>query len=102
MVAQLTQNSIKESTKPIVVKAFATWCPHCTKMKPIFEKLESELGKKYIFSEFDVDKSPELTQQLNVVSLPTFIFIKNKKEVGRIIGEMAESELKENIEKYLG
>ncbi len=102
MVTQLTENVIKESNKPIVVKAFATWCPHCAKMTPIFEQLENELGKKYLFTEFDVDKYPELTKQFNVTSLPTFIFIKNKAEVGKVIGEMSQSELKENIEKYLG
>lgn len=102
MVTQFTQNTATEATKPIVVKAFATWCPHCTKMKPIFETAEKELGKKYLFTEFDVDKSQDLTQKLNVTSLPTFIFIKNKKEVGRAIGEMTQDELKDIIEKYLG
>lgn len=56
MVTQLTQNTIKESAKPIIIKAFATWCPHCAKMKPIFEQLEKELGQEYIFAEFDNDK----------------------------------------------
>ncbi len=101
MVTQLIQNTVKESAKPIIIKAFATWCSHCAKMKPIFEALEKELGQKYMFAEFDVDKFPELTEQFNVVSLPTFIFIKNKKETGRTLGEMPESELKQNIEKYL-
>ncbi len=102
MITQLTENTIKESTQPIIIKASATWCPHCANMKPIFEKLEKELGKKYIFAEFDVDELPDLTEQFNITALPTFIVIKNKKEVGRIIGEMAQKELKENIEKYLG
>ena len=102
MVMQLTENIIKESNQPVVIKAFASWCPHCAIMKPIVEELEKELGQKYSFAEFDVDNDPELTQQFNVASLPTFIFIKNKTEVGRVIGEMSKSELKENIEKYLG
>ena len=102
MVTQLTQNTIKESTKPLVIKAFASWCSHCAKMKPIFEQLEKELGQQYIFTEFDVDKDPEFTQQFNVTSLPTFIFIKNKAEVERTVGEMSESEFKATIEKYLG
>ncbi len=102
MVIQVTKDVITQSTKPIVIEAFAAWCPHCAKMKPLFEQLENELGKKYIFAEFDVDKVPELTQQFKVASLPTFIFIKNKKEVGKVIGEITQDELKKNIEKYLG
>ena len=101
MIVELKQNVIKESTKPIIIKAFATWCPHCANMKKIYEKLEIELGKKYVFTEFDVDNSPELSQQFNVTSLPTFIFIKDGQEVGRTLGEMSEGVLKEDIENYL-
>lgn len=101
MVISLEQDVIEKSTKPIIIKAFATWCPHCTKMKPIFQALEKELGAKYMFTEFDTDKSQDLTDQFNISSLPTFIFIKNKNEVGREIGEMSSAELKKHIERYL-
>lgn len=101
MAIQLTQDTIKQSTKPIIIKAFATWCSHCAAMKPIFERLENELGQKYIFAEFDIDAFPELTQHFNVTSLPTFIFIKNKAEAGRTVGEMTQNELEENIKKHL-
>ncbi len=101
MVVQATQNLIKESSKPIVIKAFATWCPHCAKMSPIFEKLEKELNNKYTFAEFDTDQSPEFVQEFNISSLPTFIFIKNKQDMGRVIGEMTQNDLKAAIEKYL-
>jgi thioredoxin 1 len=102
MIIQLKQSTTREANKPMVIKAFATWCSHCAVMKPLFEQLSRELGDKYLFAEFDVDASPELTHQFNVASLPTFIFVKDKKEVGRITGEMAQADLKENIENYLG
>jgi thioredoxin len=102
MVIQLTQKTVKESDKPIIISAFATWCPHCTKMKPIFENLSDELGKKYIFAEFDVDEFPKLTKQFDVQGLPTFIFIRDKEEIARIIGELPAGEFKKNINKYLG
>ena len=101
MVEQLTADSVQKSHRPIVIMAFATWCPHCAKMEPLFKQLDNELGKKYMFATFDVDQFPELTQQFNVVSLPTFIFIKDKKEVARVIGEMTQADLKMNIEKNL-
>ncbi len=102
MVIQLKADSIKESTKPMVIKAFASWCPHCAVMKPIFEQLEQDLGKQYIFAEFDIDKAPELTQQFAITSIPAFIFIKNKSEVGRVVGEMPQDELTDAIKKNLG
>lgn len=101
MVIQLTNDTVEKSTKPVVIKAFASWCPHCAIMKPHFAALEKEFGSKYIFAEFDIDQFPELTDKFKVEYLPTFIFIKNKKEVGRISGEMPTEDLKKLIERYL-
>ncbi len=101
MVIQLKQDTLEQSTKPIIIDAFASWCPHCTKMRPIFEELEKEFGDRFSFAAFDVDESPELAEQLNVMSLPTFIFIKDKKEVRREMGEIPHDDLKKFIETYL-
>ncbi len=101
MPLQLTQKLIEESNKPLIVKAFATWCPHCAAMKPIYEQLEQELGKSYTFTEFDIDQFPDLTSLLKITALPTFIFMKDEKEGGRIVGETSYDELKEGIEQYL-
>lgn len=101
MVTELTATTIKESTKPIIIKAFATWCPHCAKMKPLYEALEKELGQKYLFTELDVDKFPELAAHYNILGLPTFVFVKNQKEVGRVIGEVSDYELRQKIDENL-
>jgi thioredoxin 1 len=97
MVQTLTQDIINTSTKPIIIKAYATWCPHCAKMKPIYEALEKELGQQYTFTEFDVDQAKDLVKQFAITSLPTFITMKNKQEVGRVIGEMSQESLKKFI-----
>ena len=102
MVVALSQDIIEKSTKPIVIKAFASWCPHCAKMKPIFEQLAKELGQKYTFAEFDTDEAANFTKQFKIQFLPTFIFIKNKSEAGRETGEMSADDLKELIQKHLG
>ena len=97
----LTKDIIEKSTKPIIMKASAAWCPQCVRMEPIFKELERTLGEKYTFLELDLSKSPELGAQYKVKSLPTFIFIKNRKEVGRELGAKSYDTLKKLIEKYL-
>lgn len=101
MVQSLTTSASKTIAKPTIIKAFATWCPHCAKMKPIFETLEKKHGSTIDFVEFDTDASPDLVAQFQVTSLPTFIFIKNGKEVNRIEGELPQEELDAEITKYL-
>lgn len=101
MATQLKQDTIEKATKPVIIEAFASWCPHCTKMRPIFDELEKEFGQKYIFAEFDVDEFENFTSQFNITSLPTFIFINDKEEIGREVGEMPPDQLKKHIENYL-
>ena len=101
MVKSLTPSASKSISNPTIIKAFATWCPHCNTMKPIFEALEKKHGSTVEFVEFDTDASPDLVAQFQVTSLPTFIFIKNGKEVNRIEGELPQEELEEDIKKYL-
>ena len=44
---------LKNRLNPWLLKPLLHECSHCTTMKPIFERLEKEFGKKYIFAEFE-------------------------------------------------
>jgi thioredoxin 1 len=105
MIVNLTkQNSkdvIEQNNNPVVIDVYATWCGPCIQMKPFFEQLATELSDKYTFAELNVDESRELAISLNVTSVPTFIFIKNKNIVGREVGYMPKEELKAKIEEHL-
>jgi thioredoxin 1 len=38
------------------------------------------------FYKFDVDKTPELAQELSIKAMPTFLFYKNGEEARKVIG----------------
>lgn len=94
------EQKVLASSKPVILKASATWCPPCQMSKPIFEKLAGEMGDKVMFAEVDVDQFPD-GQLLNVQALPTFIGYKNGKEVSRFAGFRERQQLKQEIEKLL-
>lgn len=99
---QNAQDIIQNSSKPVIIDVFATWCGPCIQMKPYFEELADELSDKYVFAELNVDESREVAISLNVTSVPTFIFIKNKAIVGREVGYMPKEDLQAKIEGFLG
>lgn len=65
---------------------WASWCGPCQMMKPVMEELHKELDGKVEIEEIDVDKDQEKASKYGVMSIPTYIVLKDDKEVGRKIG----------------
>lgn len=96
------KQEIEDATKPVIIDAYAKWCGPCQHIAPIFRELEQELGDKYAFVQLDVDEAPEIAVSYKILSVPTFIFIKNNEVVGREIGYMSKEDLQTKIEQILG
>src|SRR3972149_10782373 len=79
-------NSVLKSTLPVLVDFFATWCGPCKLAEPVLETLSADYQGKVAFFKIDVDKTPDLAQKYQVMSIPTTILFKNGAEVGRAIG----------------
>jgi len=73
-----------------IIIVLGTWCSDSRLQVSHFYKIADEIamGEKSI-SLICVDETKKasngLTDHLNIVSVPTFIFMKNKEEIGRII-----------------
>jgi len=76
---------------------WATWCGPCKFMEPIVEELEKELKGKVEIEKIDVDKNQALAAKYGVMSIPTYVVVKDDKEVARIIGATS----KDNLTKAL-
>ncbi|MBO5137809.1 MAG: thioredoxin [Spirochaetaceae bacterium] len=83
-----------EADKPVLVDFFATWCGPCKMMSPIVDELAIELDGKAKIFKVDVDKESELASQFAVMSIPTFMVVKNGKVVCQEPGGRSKEELK--------
>ena len=105
MIISVTKHNfaqeIEQSTKPVVIDVFATWCGPCQHMMPVFEELAQELGNRYTFAKLNVDESREIAIDFSITQVPTFLFIKDGKAVGRELGYMNKEDLRLKIEEYL-
>lgn len=94
-------NKIRTSDKLVVIDFFATWCGPCKMLTPIFESLSKEMSDKVDFAKMDIDRSLEVAQEYEIVSVPTMIIFKNGKEVQRIVGFVPKEQIKSKIKAHL-
>ncbi len=77
---------------------WAPWCGPCKIMNPVIDELEKEMGDKLKVERINVDEDPAKSQQLGVMSIPTYIVMKDGKEVGRKIGVTPKAELQKLLQ----
>lgn len=80
-------------TKVQLLDFWAIWCGPCKIMEPVIEELEKELEGKVEIIKINVDEKPDEAQKYGVMSIPTYIILKDNQEVGRKIGVTAKQEL---------
>lgn len=90
----------KASGKLVVVDFTASWCGPCRFIAPVL----ADLAKKYpsvTFLKVDVDELKTVAEEYKVDAMPTFVFLKNGEEIGRVVGARKES-LVELVLKHSG
>lgn len=87
------KKEVLESKQTVFIDFWASWCAPCRMMGPVIEQLASEYEGKVKIGKINVDEEMELAQQFQVVSIPTFILIKDGKVIQRLTGARAKEEL---------
>ena len=64
----------------------AKWCGPCKQMEPVMATLAKEYAGRVKVVAVDVDDEQLIAQQYNVRSMPTFVLVRDGKEVGRVVG----------------
>jgi len=84
-----------------LIDLYAEWCPPCQTMAPIFEELKKDFAGRVEFRKIDVDKEAEKAAKFKVLSVPTFVILKDGQEVSRKVGALSQEILQSWIEENL-
>lgn len=84
---------VLNSSKPVLVDFFATWCGPCRQMLPIVTELSEEMADKIKIVKMDVDEAPKTPENYDIQSIPTLILFKDGKVLDQKSGAMPKSQL---------
>ncbi|XP_044504422.1 thioredoxin H2 [Mangifera indica] len=97
---QLHFNGCKDSTQLLVIDFAASWCGPCKFMEPAVQEMANKFSDVQ-FAKIDVDELSDVAQEFNVQAMPTFVLMKQGKELDRVVGARKD-ELEKKIVKYRG
>ena len=76
---------IVNSTDAIVLDAWAEWCGPCKAIAPKIEEFSTTYPAAK-FYKVDVDKVPDVAQELGIRAMPTIIYFKDGQKFTEVIG----------------
>ncbi len=83
---------IHESSKPVLVDFWATWCGPCRMLAPVLEEVAEE-RQDITVCKVDVDEERELALEYGISSIPTLLVFKNGEVVKKSIGVISKEEM---------
>ena len=102
---KITENNfneeVRDSSIPVVLDFWASWCGPCQMMAPVFEQMSSELAGRVKFGKVNTEEEILLARKFNISGIPTLSIVKNGREIDRITGFAPKEYLMPRILKSL-
>jgi thioredoxin 1 len=84
----------------VMAEFYATWCPHCQRMKPVVEEFKKLMEGTLEVVLVDIDQEPALTDFYTVESTPIFILFRKGQQLWRQSGELPLERLEKAVKGF--
>ena len=104
MLKHVDENNFEEevlnSKKAVLVDFFATWCGPCQMLGPVLERIGNSRAD-FDIAKVDFDQAQELAFKYGIEVVPTMLIFKNGQVMNTLEGFRSESEIVEEMAKYM-
>ena len=95
------EQEVLESSLPVLVDFWGPRCTNCLALMPAIEELEEKYKDRLKIVKLDASTNRRMCMTLKVMTLPTFLMIKEGQEVDRITGGLTTEQLKLKIDTFM-
>ena len=92
---------VLKSPLPVLVYAWAPWCPTCGSVTPIIDEFAAEAKGKVRVGKINVDANPILASKYNIMSVPFLFIFDNAQMKESMPGGLQKHDLKVKMSKYI-
>lgn len=83
---------VLNSSKPVLVDFYASWCGPCRMLAPTLDKIAGENPKVKV-CKIDIDQQPELASEYRIMSVPTLLVFRDGEVTDSALGVQPEKKI---------
>ncbi len=95
------EQEVVRSSRPVMIDFWGPQCGPCLALMPKVEALGERYVDRVNLAKVEAPKNRRLCLNLKVMSLPTFLFYKDGKEVERLTGTVTMEGIENSLKKLL-
>ena len=95
------EQDVLNSTQPVLVDLWATWCAPCRMMSPTVDAVATEFAGRAKVGKLNVDDNIAVASRYGIRSIPTILLFKGGQIQEQLVGTAPKDTLSKLLDKHL-